>query len=393
MAFVNNNYQPSGNVFVVSGNAWAGTGSVYTTGSVNVAGNPSIVGSVTVISQPAWTGLGSIYGIGIGSVYAQVAGSAVVTNTVTTQPLIGSIYGIGIGSVYVQVGAPATIGSLATQGVIGSVAVTNTVAVNSFIVSGNNWTGVGSAYIAAGSININGTVAVNSNGQNIATETTLAKLTLSQGNNVVGQNGTLIMGAVGSVAPAYTHSNSNPLSMNLAGQMRVEAVISGVNNIQVQGLAGAGVAVTGSPLNIGFRAATAYPTAVTDGQTVWGMADKAGRQSVVLNAPRDLITQPGSDAVLTASGTLVLLLQSGGTGVFNDIISLNITNGGSGATRVDILTSGTIYRSFQIAANGGGVFNFTTPMTQPQANSAWQATLDTAVNRDVRVWIQAVKNQ
>src|SRR6266403_3874144 len=90
---------------------------------------------------------------------------------------------------------------------------------------------------------------------------------------------------------------ANPLSVNTQ-QVNAHAVVeatSGVQKVGVVGNAGAifdGATAATVPANAvlkGLRAATTYPTAVTDGQMVAAMGDKAGRQAVVLNAPRDLL--------------------------------------------------------------------------------------------------------
>lgn len=175
--FDNNTFQVSGNVFVVSGNSWIGVGSVYNAGGfVSTSGNDIILGSVAITNTVNTLGsvaitnqvtvqplIGSIFGIGAGSVYARVLGSVAVTSQ-AVWPGAGSIYGIGIGSVYAQtlgsvtVTNPSTVGSLAIQGVLGSVAVTNQ-SKDFFLVSGNSWTGVGSVLVTNGSVNVYGTMS------------------------------------------------------------------------------------------------------------------------------------------------------------------------------------------------------------------------------------------
>lgn len=117
----------------------------------------------------------------------------------------------------------------------------------------------------------------------------------------------------------------------------------------------------------GARAATAYPTAVTDGQLVAPMADKAGRQVVVANAVRDLV---GTAAVSASAASGTSLIAAGGTGVFNDIVSLTITNESATATVVS-LTDGTVTYKFAIAGNGGGHFSFPTPLPATSTATAW----------------------
>lgn len=63
---------------------------------------------------------------------------------------------------------------------------------------------------------------VQSNSANISTETSLAKLTQTQGSTTSGQSGTLIQGAVTTSAPSYTTAQTNPLSLTTAGALRVD---------------------------------------------------------------------------------------------------------------------------------------------------------------------------
>lgn len=117
----------------------------------------------------------------------------------------------------------------------------------------------------------------------------------------------------------------------------------------------------------GLRAATAYPTAVTDGQLVAPMADKAGRHAVVINAPRDLI---GTASVNASAASATSLIAAAGANIFTDIASLVITNETSTATIVSV-TDGTTTYKFALAANGGIVLNFPTPLPAATANTAW----------------------
>lgn len=130
----------------------------------------------------------------------------------------------------------------------------------------------------------------------------------------------------------------------------------------------------------GLVAATAYPTAVTNGQLVGAMGDKAGRSIAVLNAPRDII---GAQATtITASTSNTPFITAGASGVFNDIISLVITNSSATATLVTLTDDGASGNSYivSIAANGGIVMNFPTPIPQGTAAANWDATCGTSVS-------------
>jgi hypothetical protein len=67
--------------------------------------------------------------------------------------------------------------------------------------------------------NISGTVSLPTGA---ATETSLAKLTLTQGSTTSGQSGTLMQGAVTTAAPTYTTGQTNPLSLTTAGAVRID---------------------------------------------------------------------------------------------------------------------------------------------------------------------------
>lgn len=56
-----------------------------------------------------------------------------------------------------------------------------------------------------------------------ATEATLSKLTQTQGSTTSGQSGPLLFGATSLMRPSYTAGTTNPLSLNIYGQLRTES--------------------------------------------------------------------------------------------------------------------------------------------------------------------------
>jgi len=128
-----------------------------------------------------------------------------------------------------------------------------------------------------------------------------------------------------------------------------------------------------------IRVATSYPTPSTDGQYVYAMGDKVGRAVSILNSPRDLI---GTASLDSSSGSSVSFITAGASGVFNDIISLIMTNDSSTATIVTLTDNGAGGNSykFAIAANGGAVMNFPTPLPQGTAAAAWQILNSAAIS-------------
>lgn len=72
--------------------------------------------------------------------------------------------------------------------------------------------------------NITGTVSLPTGA---ATESSLAKLTLTQGSTTSGQSGPLMQGAVTTAAPSYTTAQTSPLSLDTGGNLRVLGRASG----------------------------------------------------------------------------------------------------------------------------------------------------------------------
>ncbi len=147
---------------------------------------------------------------------------------------------------------------------------------------------------------------------------------------------------------------------------------------------------SGNPVKFGGKALTTNPTAVADADRVDARFDDLGRQVVVLNHVRDLVTQ---STITLSSTTETTLLAAGAAGVFHDLTLLIVTNSSATAVRVDFrdATGGTVRFSLAIAANGGAVVPFAVPWTQTAAANNWTAQLSAAVT-DVRIAVQAVKN-
>jgi hypothetical protein len=120
----------------------------------------------------------------------------------------------------------------------------------------------------------------------------------------------------------------------------------------------------------GLRAnvGTTLPTAVTDGQLVDAMADKLGRTVTLSNGHRSLL---GTAVLSSSSNSLVSFIGSAGGSLFTDIVTFIVTNESSTPTVVS-LSDGTTTYKFAIAANGGGVFTFASPLPATSAATAWQ---------------------
>lgn len=154
-------------------------------------------------------------------------------------------------------------------------------------------------------------------------------------------------------------------------------------------IAATAASVSASAFYVGLRGTTANPSAVSDGQMVGAMADKMGRQVVILGAVRDLV----SDQVTSITGTgETTIVTAGGAGVLNDLVSLKFTN--SGATPVEVIlredTAGTIRDYFYVPAGDMRGVTYTVPF-KGASNKPWTAQASGSTT-SLRVTAQFVKN-
>ena len=179
----------------------------------------------------------------------------------------------------------------------------------------------------------------------------------------------IVGGVYNAVAPAPADQQPCALQLDSEGNVLVN-VNAGTVTTTNASVGATGVAAPTSATEEGFVAnvGTALPTAVTNGQLVGGMADKFGREVVLLNGHRQLIGTAVVSNNSTSSG--VSFIAAGATGVFNDIITFIATNRSSTAT-VITLTDGTASYTFAIAGNGGIVINFPTPLPATSSATAW----------------------
>ena len=162
------------------------------------------------------------------------------------------------------------------------------------------------------------------------------------------------------------------------------------NAAEVQGTVAHDAVDANNPVKIGGIARQANPTAVAALDRTDAFFDDVGRQVVISNQVRDLVTR----ATTTISSTTeTTILAAGAAGVFHDLTLLTVSNTSATDTRVDFrdVTAGAIQFSLFVKAGAVVGFSLTTPMTQTTAASAWTAQLGTAVT-DVRILVQACKN-
>lgn len=167
--------------------------------------------------------------------------------------------------------------------------------------------------------------------------------------------------------------------------------ISSRNAALVEGGTASGSAIAAAPLTIGGRAASANPTAVTDGQVVNTLHDLKGRIIANLGQFRDLRSKQTTTISASTSETTI------GTAVastFLDLVALVISNTSAAAARVDIrdTTAGTVLFSLYIPA--GDVRGFVLPgvsIPQTTINTNWTAQSSASVT-DLRILAIFEKN-
>jgi hypothetical protein len=137
---------------------------------------------------------------------------------------------------------------------------------------------------------------------------------------------------------------------------------------------------TGNPIKIGGKARTTDPAAVANGDRADAYFDKLGKQVVMPMAVRE---RKIKNRIALTTTTETTLVAAGGSGIFRDLSHLSCSNEGATEVRVDIrdAAGGTVWASYDLAPDGGGfVNNYSTPLPQDTANSAWTAQLSAAVS-------------
>jgi hypothetical protein len=188
--------------------------------------------------------------------------------------------------------------------------------------------------------------------------------------------------------PIFTESvtgSTTAVTQATAANLNATVTASGnFNNAAVS--ANAATAATSSA-EAGLIAATSLPTAVTNGQQVGAMADKFGRGVVWGGCVRDLVGRNNLSNSTPTSATS--LIAAGGSGVFNDITNITITNRSSTAVTITITDNGASgnSRTYNLAANQGAglVETFNPPLVQGTSNAAWDILESTSAAIDVNV--------
>lgn len=149
-----------------------------------------------------------------------------------------------------------------------------------------------------------------------------------------------------------TMANSAPVVL-ASDQSAIPVTLT---NTQVQGFAAHDSAISGNPVQIGFRANANEPTAVTDGDNVYGWANPFGALVVVDGHPT-----PNAPSIVsaTAAGDTTLLAAPGAGSIYLQKIDFGAISVGGGGPRIVSLREGA-----------GGTIRFRCEVNQGLSNSS-----------------------
>jgi hypothetical protein len=249
---------------------------------------------------------------------------------------------------------------------------------------------------------VTGTVAATQSGAWTVNPTTSGNwgLAASTQNVASPTNAQLVMGEFNTAPTAITSGNSSPLQLDTNGNLLVKlnaagtatpvtltsTTITGTVGVtqssppwNMQGDIASGTADSGNPVKVGGIAAVGNPTNVTSGNRVGAQYDRGGKQ-VVIGALRNV---KGVQKTSITVATETTVATAGGSGIFNDIYAIVVTNKSATAVFVDFrdATAGTVRMT--LAAPAGDTRGFTvavdSAMVQAVANNNWTATVSSAV--------------
>lgn len=202
----------------------------------------------------------------------------------------------------------------------------------------------------------------------------------------------VVMGGRGSAsAPSAVSTDGDVVDawLDKSGRTQINGD-SSMTPILASGSSADAATDSGNPVKIGLIGRQTNRTAVSDGQRVNAMGDDLGRQVMVLNQVRDLVTQNTTTISSSTSETTIL---SAVASTYLDLVAITLCNTSATATRVDIRddTAGTIRMAFYLPAGDMRGMVLQVPLPQTATNKNWTAQCSASV-ADVRIWIQAVKN-
>ena len=124
----------------------------------------------------------------------------------------------------------------------------------------------------------------------------------------------------------------------------------------------------------GGVAQASLPTATTIGNIVPRLHDKFGREVVLLNAMRDLVTTVNV-SFSTTTGVIIAAAAS----IFYDLSSLVIANTSTTGTTVTIQDGATNRLTFFVPGGETRGITYATPLPQAAVNTAWNVSISSAV--------------
>lgn len=309
-------------------------------GNLKVSGSLSVGGTVDNSAFTAGTTTGTptmgFYHSTIDTVTDGRAAAVGITNKramlVTLQTSSGA--DTGVAAIPLQVSLANTAanatavkvdGSAVTQPVsLTSTTITGTVAVTQstspWVVSNGGTFAVQAAQSGTWNItNISGTVSLPTGA---STETTLAKLTQTQGSTTSGQSGPLIQGAVTTGAPSYTTAQTSPLSLDTSGNLRTTTVL------------GAGSAVIGHVITDSGSTTGVTGTVTVSGTVTTTPPSNASTNIAQINGVTPLmgngVTGTGSQRVTIASDNTAFPVNATLSAETTKVIGVTRTADGAG---------------------------------------------------------------
>lgn len=195
-------------------------------------------------------------------------------------------------------------------------------------------------------------------------------VTITSGTTTVTQATGTNLHVVVDTAPstAVTNAGTFPVqSTPVAQTTLVLGTVRTVGNLGAAFDAATNAAPPANAVQVGAVAATALPSAFTATDLVPPMADKFGRLVTLHNGMRDIVGSSAISNNSTASGVSFIAAIAS---TFTDISTFVATNRSATATIVT-LTDGSNSFTYALAANGGIVINFPTPLPATTSNTAW----------------------
>lgn len=191
-----------------------------------------------------------------------------------------------------------------------------------------------------------------------------------------GALGTVAVSGTIPVTGSIALTGTSPVSGTVAvsGTIPVSGTVALSGTQAVQGVAGSGTTVAGSPVLMGARAATASPTAVTDGQAVDIMTDKIGR---IINAGYAIPENQLNGFASSTGTTATTLIASPGSAISIFLTDLEVSNSSSIASILTLNDPASI--QLLVPAGGGREIHLQTPV-KLAANTPLTFTSGTAVS-------------